>query len=76
MGNATGVSRKTENAYPTGAYGPCIQFLVMLVIVFGHFMFFVVCVCFPCLAFVPGLPSIDFRLNIGSFDYSFKTSND
>ena len=28
MSNSAGVSRKTENAYPTGAPGPCSQFLV------------------------------------------------
>ena len=35
-------------------------------------MFFVVFVCFPCLVFVPGLHSFDFRWNHGSLDYALK----
>ena len=38
---------------------------------FSYFMFFVVYVYFPCLVFVPGLHSFDYRYNIGSLDYSF-----
>ena len=37
---------------------------------FNYFMFFVVCVCFPCLVFVRGLRSFDYRYNLGSLDYS------
>ena len=64
MNNAAGVSRKTEDAYSTGATGPFSQFLVesKLLMYFCHFvciilvifMFFVVCICFYCLVFVPG----------------------
>ena len=37
---------------------------------FSYSMFFVVYDCFPCLIFVPGLHSLDFRYNLGSIDYS------
>ena len=48
------------------------HFLLLLCMYdFSYFMFFVVYVCFPCLAFVPGLHSFDYRYNLGSLDYSF-----
>ena len=42
---------------------------------FSYFMFFVVYVCFPCLVFVPGLHSFDYRYNLGSLDYSYNFLN-
>ena len=63
MSYSAGVSRKAEDAYPTCAPGSCSQFFVepellmfcYFVYYFGYFMFFIVCDCFPCLVFVPGL---------------------
>ena len=91
MWNLAGVSWKADDAYPTSAPGPCSQFLVKLVeskllimYYFGYFMFFVVCISFPCLAFVPGLhsfvipfgiDSFDFWKNLGSLDYSLTLSH-
>ena len=74
--DSVGVSRKAENAYPTGAPDPCSHFLVEsdLLICFYYFVcmiFFVVYVSFPCLVFVPGSHSFVCRYNLGSFDYSY-----
>ena len=41
---------------------------------FIYYMFFVVYVCFPCLVFVPGIHSFDYRYTIGSLDYSLITA--
>ena len=75
MGTSAGVSRKAEVAYPTGAPGSCSRslsgvrnahlLLLLCIYYFGYFMFFVVCVYFPCLVFVSELHSF------GSLDYSF-----
>ena len=74
-----GVSRKVEDAYPTGAPDPCSQFLVepQLLICFCYFVCMILvtlccllCICFPCLVFVPGLHSFDYSINLGPFDYS------
>ena len=42
--------------------------LLLCMYYFGYFMFFVVIVWFPCLVFVPGLHSFDFRYYL---DYSY-----
>ena len=54
MSNSVGVSRKTEEAYPTGAPDPCPQFYVG----------------FSCVVFAPGLHSFDYRYKLGSLSYS------
>ena len=71
-----GVSSKAEDAYPTGAPGPCSQFwaesklliyfcyLVCNILFIGYFMFFVMCICFPCLIFVPRLHPFNFHYNL------------
>ena len=70
MSNSAGVSRKAEESYPTGASGPCSEFLmefellISFVTLFVLFQLpYVLCcfVCFPCLVFVPRLYSFDFR---------------
>ena len=75
MSNSAGVSRKAEDAYRTGAPGPCSQFLVRVAHLlcmynFSYFLIFVVYACFPCLVFVPGLHSFGCRFNLGSLGYS------
>ena len=50
---------------------PSCSFAFVTLYDFSYFMFFVVHVCFPCLVFVPGLHSYDYRYNLGSLDYSF-----
>ena len=82
MSNSVGVFRTAEDTNPTGAPGPCSQFLVQSELVahlllllcmyyFSYFMFYVVYVCCSCLVVVPGLHSFDFHKNLGSLDYSF-----
>ena len=62
------VSRKAEDVYPTDTLGPRSQIfsgvrvthLLLFLCNFhlGYFMFFVECICFPCLVFVSGLRSL------------------
>ena len=69
-----GVSRKADDAYPTGAPGPCSKFLVEseLLICFCYFvcmslvtlLFFFVYVYYPCLVFIPGLHSFDYPITL------------
>ena len=62
------------------ASGPCmppvvrgvrVAYSLLLLYIYypGYFMFFVVCVCFPCLVVIPVLHS--FPWNLGSLDYSW-----
>ena len=73
MSNSAGISRKAENAYPTGAPDPCSQFfsgvrvahLLLLFCIhdFSYFMFFVMSVFYVW--------SFDYHYNLASLDFSF-----
>ena len=55
MSNSAGVSKNAKDAYPTGATGPCSQFLVESELL--------ICFCYF------GLHYFDYYYNLGSIDY-------
>ena len=69
MNNSAGVSRKAEDAYPTGAAGPCSLFLVDsdLIIYFCNFVCIILVILCSLLylsvfyVIVPGLHSFNFH---------------
>ena len=73
------VSKTTEDAHLSGKPGACFQFfggrtyvlLFLCIFYFDYFMFFDVCVCFTCLAFILGLQYIDFCSKLGSLFYFY-----
>ena len=83
ISKSAGVSRKAEEACPTGAPGPCSQFLVEseLLIFFCYFVhvcIILVILCsllcvsvFHVLSLFPDYIILIFRKNLDSLDYSF-----